>query len=44
MSGVAIILKPGPTRQVDPGPSRPEPGTNPGLSKNPPGSLPGEPG
>ena len=31
---VDIVLKPGPARQVDLGPSRPELGTGPGLSKN----------
>jgi len=37
-----IVLKPGPARQVDPGPVRTGSGTGPGLSKNPPGSWPGE--
>jgi hypothetical protein len=38
----AIVLKPGPARRVDPGPSRPGHGTGPGLSKNPPESWPGK--
>jgi hypothetical protein len=38
----SIVLKPGLTRRVDPGPGRPGHGTGPSLSKNPPGSWPSE--
>jgi hypothetical protein len=42
ISVVNMVLKPGPTRRVDPGPGRPGHGTGPGLSKNSPGNWPGE--
>jgi hypothetical protein len=36
------VLKPGPARQVYPGPGQPGPGTGPGGGKNPLGSWPSE--
>jgi len=36
------VLKPGPARRVDPGPSRPGPGIGPGGGKNPFGNWPGK--
>jgi hypothetical protein len=35
------FLKPGSAKRVDPGPSRPRPGTSSGGGKNPLGSWPG---
>jgi hypothetical protein len=40
--GDSSVLKPGPARQVDPGPGRPGPGTGPGGGKNPLGNWPGK--